>query len=102
MVPRERTAAPPGTVPAGQNTVVATVLLPLFEKQPDSWEAITWLNDGASHGARSFSRYLGDWHARVPEKLRPFVRQIAREFAVQIEGVTARHRLSQMTSSGSK
>ena len=35
-----------------KNTVVATALLPLFEKQPNNWEAVTWLNDGASHGSK--------------------------------------------------
>ena len=67
-----------------KNTIVAVALLPLFEKQPESWEAITWLNDGKPHGERTFARYLGDWQARVPERLRPFVRQIAREFAIVI------------------
>ncbi len=69
-----------------KNTVVAVALLPLFEKQPESWEAITWLNDGAPHGTRTFARYLGDWCAHVPEKLRPLVRQIARKFAIEIKG----------------
>ena len=50
-----------------KNTVVAVALLPLFEKRPENWEAITWLNDGKPHGERTFARYLGDWHARVPE-----------------------------------
>jgi len=67
-----------------KNTIVAVALLPLFEKQPESWQAITWLNDGTAHGARTFAGYLGDWHARVPEKLRPLVRQIARKFAIEI------------------
>ncbi len=68
-----------------KNTVVAVALLPLFEQQPESWEAIAWLNDGASHGTRTFARYLGDWYARVPEKRRPIVRQIARQFSITIE-----------------
>ena len=68
-----------------KNTIVATALLPLFEKQPEGWEAIAWLNDGVSHGTRTFARYLGDWQAHVPEKLRPFVLRIAREFAIKIE-----------------
>ena len=68
-----------------KNTVVAAALLSRFERQPESWEAITWLNDGTSHGARTFAKYLGDWHARVPEKHRAIVRQIAGEFGVAIE-----------------
>jgi hypothetical protein len=68
-----------------KNTVVAAALLPLFEEQPERWEAITWLNDGRSHGTRTLARYLADWHARVPEKHRSIVRQIAREFAIEID-----------------
>jgi hypothetical protein len=74
-----------------KNTVVAVALLPLFEKQPERWEAITWLNDGKPHGERTFAKYLGDWHARVPEKHRAIVRRIAREFAVEIEEGKAVH-----------
>jgi beta-glucosidase len=67
-----------------KNTIVAVALLPLFEKQPEGWEAITWLNDGASRGERTFARFLADWHARVPEKHQSFVRQIAAQFAIEI------------------
>jgi hypothetical protein len=83
-----------------KNTVVAVALLPLFEKQPESWEAITWLNDGTSHSTRTFARYLGDWHAHVPGKHRPIVRQIAREFGMEIKDETAIPRQSRDTSSG--
>ncbi len=83
-----------------KNTFVAAALLPLFDNQPEYWEAIAWLNDGASHDTRSFARYLGDWHARVPERLRPIVRQIAREFAVEVEGVTTIPGQSRETSLG--
>jgi beta-glucosidase len=67
-----------------KNTIVAVALLPLFEKQPESWETITWLNDGAPHPARSFAQYLADWHARVPEKSQAVVRQIAAQFDIEI------------------
>lgn len=77
-----------------KNTVVAAALLPLFEKRPESWQAIAWLNDGKSHGTRTFADYLGDWYARVPEKIRPIVRQIATEFAITIEEKTAENAAS--------
>jgi len=72
-----------------RNTVVAAALLPYFERQPESWPAIAWLNDGMSHGTRTFGRYLGDWHAHVPGQHRPLVRQIAHEFGITIEDETA-------------
>jgi len=68
-----------------KNTIVAVVLLPLFEKQPENWEAITWLNDGKSHGDRTFAKYLVDWQAQVPEKRRPIVRQIAEKFGTVVK-----------------
>jgi hypothetical protein len=81
-----------------KNTVAAAALLPLFEKQPENWEAITWLNDGTSHGTRTFARYLGDWRARVPAKYCPILRQIARDFGLEDEPSVPRQ--SRDTSSG--
>ena len=63
--------------------VVAVALLPLFEQQPDCWEAMEWLDDDT---CGTFLEYLADWHARVPEKHRSFVRQIAQEFGLEISG----------------
>ena len=83
-----------------KNTIVAVALLPLFEKQPQNWQAITWLNDGKPHGERTFAGYLGDWQARVPDKFRPVVRQIARKFAVEIEDEKASPRRGADAASG--
>jgi hypothetical protein len=69
-----------------KNVVVAAALLSLFEHQPKSWETIGWLNDCEPHGTRPFAAHLGDWHARVPARHRPFVRQVAGEFGIRIEG----------------
>ena len=68
-----------------RSRVVAAALLPLFEAEPACWAAIHFLDDD-THG--TFAGYLEGWHARVPEKLRPFVRRIAREFGVVIEDKT--------------
>ena len=65
-----------------RNRVVAVALLPLFEERPDCWKAIDWLDYDMSG---TFAGYLENWHARVPEKLRPAVRQVAREFGIEIE-----------------
>jgi len=62
--------------------VVAVALLPLFKQNPDSWEATEWL-DVETRG--TFREYLADWHARVPERLRPVVRRIAEEFGIEIQ-----------------
>jgi hypothetical protein len=83
-----------------KNTVVAAAQLPRFEKQPENWEAIGWLNDGTLHGTRTFARYLEDWHARVPPKHRPIVRQVAEEFGLEIEDETGVPRQSRDASLG--
>jgi hypothetical protein len=62
--------------------VVAVALLPLFEQEPRCHEAMQWLDDD-THG--SFTEYLQDWHARVPETHRPVVQMIAQEFGLEIE-----------------
>lgn len=59
------------------NLTIAIALVPLFEEEPEHWEALKHLN--AVHGAadRSFSRYLGDWSRSAPEKHRAFIRKLA-------------------------
>ena len=66
------------------NRVVASALLPLLEKHPDHWEAATWLNAGASKEPRPFERYLADWRAHCPDKHKPFVSRIAKQFGVSL------------------
>jgi hypothetical protein len=63
-----------------RNRVVAAALLSLFEKQPQCREAIDWFDYDMSG---TFRRYLENWHTRVPQKPRPAVRRIAREFGIE-------------------
>ncbi len=65
---------------------VAVALLPLFERQPRHWDALTWLDAGAREEPRSFPAYLADWHGNAPARHRPFIRRIARQFEVELEG----------------
>ena len=69
---------------AERTRVVAAALLPLFEETPDCWDAMNWLDDDMTQD--TFAGLLTDWHARVPEKHRLFMRQIAAEFGIEIEG----------------
>ena len=66
--------------------VVAVALLPLFQQEPRCHEAMQWIDDD-THG--SFTEYLQDWHARVPETHRSVVQRIAGEFGLEIEEKTA-------------
>ena len=66
------------------NNVVAVQLLPLFEEEPSRWEAVTWLNKAKSTKSQTFSDYLSDWHKHSPQKHREFIRQVGKEFGVEL------------------
>jgi hypothetical protein len=61
------------------NGAMAVVLLHWFEREPERWEAIGWLNHAASSAPRgeSFEAYLRRWHDAAPERHREFIRRIA-------------------------
>ncbi|MEZ5967389.1 MAG: hypothetical protein R3F56_26360 [Planctomycetota bacterium] len=67
-----------------KNEVVATALLPLFEKEPEHWEAVTWLNAGDPVPGRDFTAYLRAWHEHVPAKHKGFVARVARELGIEV------------------
>ena len=56
------------TLSARKNEVVATALLPLFEGQPQFWQAITHLNPSRASAGKTFGDYLADWYATCPDK----------------------------------
>jgi cyanophycinase len=65
----------------GKNQVVAAELLPLFEKHPESWGAVRYLNRWEpTTRSLTFAEYLRDWHERVPAEHKSFVEEVARMF----------------------
>ncbi len=62
------------------NEVVAVALLPIFEKSPEHWEAVTWLNGDRPHGEQTLAEYLSEWRNRSPERHRASIDQIAAQF----------------------
>lgn len=66
------------------NRFVAVELLPLFEKDPSRWEAVTWLNHGKPAGPQAFDDYLADWRKAAPAKHRPFIDSIAAKFEIKL------------------
>lgn len=56
---------------------IAVVLLGSFEKQPEHWGSVRWLNARKTETVREFDSYLGDWQETVPDAHRPFVTEIA-------------------------
>lgn len=68
------------------NQVVAVrVLLPLLQKNPQHWQALSQLNQWDKNQRPTFAEYLQDWHMRVPEAHRTFVEQIAERFELKIK-----------------
>ena len=67
-----------------KNNVAAVQLLPLFEKEPEQWASVAWLNTEKLDEATTFEQYLSAWHKNCPEKHRGFVKKIAKALAIEI------------------
>jgi hypothetical protein len=67
------------------NLVVASRLLPLFERHPGGWEAVTFLNrHPAANGPRDLRGHLEAWHGACPERHRAFVRELAKVLGIPL------------------
>lgn len=66
------------------NRVAAGVLLPLFEAEPEHWEAVRWLNTGKPDRVQTLGEFLGDWRANAPERHGAFIGEIADAFGVEM------------------
>ena len=66
------------------NRIIAVKLLPLFEKKPENWGAVEYLNKGTPAKGESFKTYLRKWKKHSPEKFRPFIQEVAAEFGYKI------------------
>ncbi|MBC7945563.1 MAG: hypothetical protein H7X91_09960 [Burkholderiales bacterium] len=58
-----------------KNEVVANTLLALFERNPENWESISFLNYEKNHASKGFHDYLDSWYLCAPEKHKGFIRQ---------------------------
>ena len=67
------------------NLVVATKLLPMFEENPEYWQAIEYLNKAKPKQRQSFQRYLSDWRDSCPDEQKGVVDKIAAEFRITLE-----------------
>lgn len=70
-----------------RNTLAAVQLLPLFEKSPEHWEAITWLAKAKKGHSESFPDFLKAWQGHCPEKHRAFVATVAEQFGIELKKV---------------
>ena len=60
------------------NLALAARLLPLFERQPSGWEAVTYLNRGRRRDPNlTLRQHLEDWRDACPPRHRAFVGELA-------------------------
>lgn len=67
-----------------QNCRIAIELLPIFEKAPAGWEAMTSFKGPKPSPDQTLTEHFQQWHERVDQKLQPFVKSIATVFGVGI------------------
>lgn len=62
-----------------KQSVVANVLLRLFEHEPEMWPSIGYLNVKKT-GDSSFKTYMDAWHDSAPYKYRKFIQKVRTQF----------------------
>ena len=68
--------------------VAVYALLPLLEKNPQHWEALSGLNQWNPQQELTFEKYLADWKSRVPDEHQKFVQEVAEAFGVALPTAT--------------
>jgi hypothetical protein len=59
-----------------KNEVVANLLLPLFDKNPENWDALTYLNLDPNDARTNLQQYLDNWYKNAPEDHKTFISRI--------------------------
>lgn len=59
-----------------KNQVVANQLLPLFEDEPGSWDALCYLNLDPADAHNELPQYLHNWYDHVPTERKQFVGRV--------------------------
>jgi len=65
-----------------RNIIIAAQLLPIFEKEPRGWGALTFFRRAANPN-QSLSRHFADWRSSCPRELHQFVGKLAAVFDVE-------------------
>jgi len=68
-----------------RNRIVAGALLAMFEKSPQHWAAVAYLNQQKPSGPQTFEAYLQNWHDRAPTVHRGFIEGLAQEFGIALK-----------------
>lgn len=72
-----------------RDELVAGMLLPLFEENPEAWSTIAYLNLGEADASVPFQSYLANWHRNTPEAQRAVVAKIIELFGFPVPGQMA-------------
>jgi hypothetical protein len=59
-----------------KNEVVANLLLPLFEQNPENWDTLRYLNLEPADARNSLKQYLHNWYANAPGEHKIFIANI--------------------------
>lgn len=59
-----------------KNEVVANLLLPLFQKNPQNWEALSYLNLGPTDARDTLEKFLAHWYQSAPFEHQRFVADV--------------------------
>lgn len=59
-----------------QNEVVANLLLPLFQEDPQNWAALSYLNLDPSDARNSLGEYLRHWYQNAPSEHKDFIANV--------------------------
>ena len=62
--------------PQKKNTIIAKQLLPLFEAEPEAWEAVTYINLVSRDPNLSFYEFLCNWKKVSPKNHQDFIDKI--------------------------
>ncbi|MDB4537655.1 hypothetical protein N9230_03470 [Akkermansiaceae bacterium] len=65
------------------NGTMAAALLPVFEKNPQHWEAIRYLNLTPAKPGLTLKQYLAKWKKDAPKKHHLFIEGIARVYGLE-------------------
>ncbi len=65
------------------NGAMSLVLLDQFERTPQHWEAVTWLNSSPSPPEETFPLYLKKWLQASPPRHQQFIADITKMFGIE-------------------
>lgn len=67
------------------NRVVAVRLLPIFEKHPELWGAVAYVNRGPDRNSRDFPEYMQSWYDQAPRHFGGEIAAIAALFGIAVK-----------------